>query len=224
MSPTSNFLTHKHATNAIRLVYESAGFIVENGTPGQAVSNEFKFDVSTSPLASLYTFIDEYIALLRYATYYFASAINRDQPTAISFYRLAARQLRSLVAIRFLCSTGLDTNARLQLRLLYETSLLWTRFRIDAFSLAEYEASTGSRDANAFWHKYLSRGKTEKYLKDELSKRGFIWIGEMEDALQELKEKMSFTAHPSQFAGCMDASSDWHNDSSKTVIGTPSTK
>src|SRR5690554_3587860 len=170
----AEYLAYKHAKNAIRLMYQKQGFQVNDAVPGDHVQAEFGIDVGEAPFAALYAFVDEYIALLRYQSIYFLSADHKVFPSAMTFYRLSIRQLRTLTSIRILCSYGLDANARFQLRLLYETAQLWVRFRIDQQILGDYTACTTSESANKFWHKYLSKEKRSEERRVGKERRSWI--------------------------------------------------
>ncbi|MFN3882147.1 MAG: hypothetical protein ACK4L8_12040 [Nitrincola lacisaponensis] len=214
-------LSHKHAKNAIRLMYQEQGFQVSDAVLGNHVQAELGVDIGEAPFAALYAFVDEYIALLRYQSIYFLSADHKASPSAMTFYRLSIRQLRTLTSIRVLCSYGLDANARLQLRLLYETAQLWVRFRIDQQILSDYTACTTPDSANKFWHKYLSKEKTERYLKNQMQEGGLIWIGEMDEQIKDLKQKLSLVAHPTFLADYHETLSDWNGQLDNFVIMDP---
>lgn len=205
-------LSKRHAQNAIKLIYENAGFLIPNGTPGVSVTKEFPGEVADDELASLYVFVDEFIALFRYASFYFMSAMPKAGSQAATFYRLSVRQARNLASIRLLCSSGLDMNARMLLRLLYETSLLWSRFLIDESSRIEFEACVDAKATNDFWHRYLAKGKTEKFIKSATAERGLIWLGNLDDALEEMKAKNSLTAHPTNLASYFDGIADFRSE------------
>ncbi len=215
-------LSHKHGEIAIRLMYQQLGFEVSDSVPGDVIGNELGVNVKDAPFAALYAFIDEYIFLLRSQSIYFLAVDQKINSTAATFYRLSIRQLQTLTSIRTLCSYGLDTNARFQLRLLFETSLLWLRFRIDDDCLAEYSTCTSQKKANSFWHKHLSKGKTERYLKENMASKGFKWVGDMEDAIEEMKSKLSLVAHPTFLADYNTTLNDWNRNSDTYVVMPPS--
>ncbi|WP_156933000.1 hypothetical protein [Desulfonatronum lacustre] len=215
------YLSHQHAKNSIRLIYQNRGFQLSDAVPGNHVQNELGVDIRNAPYAALYAFVDEYIVLLRCQSVYFLSADHKIFPSAMTFYRLSIRLLRTLTSIRVLCGYGLDANARLQLRLLYETAQLWVRFRIDHDILGDYTACTTPETANEFWHKYLSKEKTERYLKKQLQEGGFSWIGGMEDQIKDLKQKLSLVAHPTFIADYHETLSDWNGDPETSVIIEP---
>jgi hypothetical protein len=214
-------LSKRHAQNAIKLIYESAGFQIPTGTPGTSVTKEFSGEVSDAELAALYVFVDEYIALFRYAGFYFMSAIPHSGSVAATFYKLSVRQARNLASIRLLCSSGLDMNARMLLRLLYETSLLWSRFLVDEVSRTEFEACVDAKSTNDYWHKYLAKGKTEKFMIAIAGERGLTWLGNLDAEMEEMKTKNSLTAHPTNLASSFDGLADFKSE--HYAIDRPST-
>jgi hypothetical protein len=214
-------LSHQHAVNSIRLIYENQGFQLADTVPGNQVQNELGIDVRDTPISALYAFVDEYIILLRCQSIYFLSVVHENSPSAMTFYRLSIRQLRTLTSIRALCSYGLDANARLQLRLLYETAQLWARFRIDRDILGDYTACTTLESANKFWHKYLSKEKTERYLRNQVQEGRVSWIGGMEDQVNDLKQKLSLVAHPTFIADYHETLADWNGHLETAVVTKP---
>lgn len=205
-------LSMQHAQSAVKLMYEDAGFLIPGGTPGGSVTREFPGAISDDELAALYVFVDEYIAIFRYVGFYFMSGIPHSGPTAATFYKLSVRQARNLASIRLLCSSGLDMNARMLLRLLYETSLLWSRFLVDDVCRTEFESCCDPITTNGFWHKYLAKGKTEKFMISVAAERGLIWLGSMDEEMAEMKTKNSFTAHPTNLASYFDGLEDFKNE------------
>lgn len=216
-------LSYQHAVNSIRLIYEHQGFRLADGVPGDQVKNELGIDVRNAPFAALYAFVDEYIILLRCQSIYFLSVLRKNSRSAMTFYRLSIRQLRTLTAIRALCSYGLDANARLQLRLLYETAQLWVRFRIDPDILINYTDCTSPESANKFWHKYLSKEKTERYLRNQVREGKFSWLGGMEEQIDDLKQKLSLVAHPTFIADYHETLADWNGGLEAGVVTEPLT-
>lgn len=214
-------LSKRHAENAIKLIYEDAGFRIPEGTPGASVTKEFPGEVGDAELAALYVFVDEYIALFRYAGFYFMSSIPHSGQVAATFYKLSVRQARNLASIRLLCSSGLDMNARMLLRLLYETSLLWSRFLVDGLCRTEFEACFDAKSTNDFWHKYLAKGKTEKFMVTAAAERGLTWLGNLDAEMAEMKTKNSLTAHPTNLASYFDGRADFRSE--HYAINRPST-
>ena len=215
-------LSGQHALNAIKLIYEETGFLVPNETLGAAVTKEFGEKALFTDLAALYLFVDEFIALFRYSEYYFMSGISSAQPRAVTFYRLSVRQAKNLSSIRLLCSNGLDTNARMLLRLLYETSILWSRFLIDDECRQQFDDCTDPEKSNRFWHKYLAKEKSEKFLLDQNRQMKLTWLGNLKDEIGDVKLKLSLAAHPTFLTAYFDSVSDFHRND-EFAIGEPKT-
>ena len=172
---------------------------MEQQTPGQEICKEFKIEINQNPLGSLYAFVDELIFVLRYIGYYFLSAMAVKNPRAVTFYRLSIQMLSTLASIRALCGLGLDSNARMQLRLLYETTILWCRFIFDEEARQAFEACDSPAVTNSFWHRYVSKQKSEKYIKNKTSELSLNWLGDYDDGryLADAQMRMGLAAHPS---------------------------
>ncbi len=205
--------SYQHAVATIRLHYEQAGFELGPGVPGQAVASEFGADVSEHRLGGLCALVDEAIFLLRYVSYYFVSAVVVQDKSgrAIAFLRLTTAMLSTISSIRLLCSKGFDTNARTQLRLLYEAAILWCRFLFDEESLARFISADTPKLANEFWHSTLARDKTEKFLDAKIEELGLSWIGHVSSGrhIASIREILGLTSHPSHIAVSFDAMHDW---------------
>lgn len=217
----AEYLSYRHAVNAIRLLYQHSGFDLPSRTVGEQVSAEFAREITTTKMASLYALVDEQVAILRLISWYFISAISNSPTVALSYYRIAVRQMRTLASIRLQCTFGLDTNARLQLRLLYENAVLWVRLRVDADAFKDFSESSSGDKANAFWHKYLSKSKTERFLSNEFLASGHIWLGGYEAAIAQLRKNVGLAAHPSMFASLFDASDDWKEMGDDLILTNP---
>ena len=205
----TKLLSVEHAKSNILLHWKEAGFDIGKEPYASQVAKEFGQDLTDVPVAALYVFVDEYLALLRYTSFYFLSGCHPSSiERATLFYRLAVKQLNTLAAIRTLCLSGLDGNARYQLRLLHENSLLWVRLLYDHQALSDYQAAISPDLSNAFWHQYISKGKNEKWLKKELNDKNIFWLGGYETAINEMKLKISTTAHPSFFQSCLESIED----------------
>ena len=118
----------------------------------------------------LFRFLDEGIYLINilYQQSWFSIAKNPAN-TAISIAIYAIKQ--TALAIRILEAQGLDGPARQNLRVFREQCLVMARLCVDEEFLQEYAKTISHKTANEFWHKYLSKGKTEKFLKDYKGKK-----------------------------------------------------
>ena len=204
--------TYSDATKRLRLIYETLGFEINGEIPGESLSLEFGKPVANEDLGALYAFIDESILLIRYMSYFYMSAIAVGNRNAVIYYRLAVSAVSTLASIRILCGLGYDVNARTQLRLLYETMMLWSRFLFDEEARQEFEKSITPDLSNIFWHKFVSRDKCERYIKKEVLSRDLLWLGNSNrQFFEDAKKKLSVSSHPSLLSVMFDASHDLEN-------------
>lgn len=218
----TTLLSSTHALNNIRLHWEVAGFDALPTLLAESVASELGRDVYETRLGALYVFVDEFIGVLRYTSYYFLFGVAEHPRSALLFYRLAVKQVRTLAAIRMLCGSGLDANARMQLRLLHETSLVWVRSVVDQDFQDEFAQAGDPEAANRFWHKELSKGKNEKWLRAHLPARGIKWFGDDKPTIESMQRNLSLSAHPTSLLAAFDAQNDWRDPSDALVLNRPS--
>lgn len=218
----TKLLSYQHATNAIKLLYEREALSAHLSPEGHNVYEEFSRNVSESKYGALYAFVDEQISLLRKVSFFFGAAITNADSDGLVYYRLCIKHMQTLTSIRMLSSCGLDLDARALLRLLYETSLLWIRFRVDPSAIEDFKKSSGAIESNAFWHKYLAKEKSEKFLTSYFKDNGIAWLGAVDDIMANLKRNLGLSAHPSHIASASAAENDWLGAISDGVLGTTS--
>lgn len=179
----TELLSYQHAVNTIKLLYEHIGYQLPKKTNGQNIYNEFNIDIKDSKISSLFAFIDEYISILRTISQFYILAAAEKNTYSGTYYKLINRQIENLTSIRLLCSYSLDNNARQTLRLLHETSLVWTRCLIDEKFFIEYNKSFGLKESNEFWYKFIRRNKTEKYIQEFAKNNNLLWIGNLNEQI-----------------------------------------
>lgn len=201
-------LSYQHAINTIKLLYNKKGFTFVEKTFGENIYDEFNIEVKNSKISSLFAYLDEYIVLLRILSeFYLLSALEKNK-FSNTYYRLTIRQIKHLTSIRLLCSYGLGTDARTILRLVYETSLIWSRCKLDSSFLEEYSNNFGFKESNEFWHKYIKSSKTEKFIKDQVSNKKLTWFGNLDTQISHMKAVLSTTSHPSNMIDGFSFESD----------------
>jgi hypothetical protein len=206
---TTTFLSYQRAINAIKLIYKKQGFTIAGNSLADNVYNEFNIEIKYSKIASLFAFIDEYIVLLRLISEFYLLGVSENNKYSKTYYRLAIRQIKHLTSIRLLCSYGLDNNARTILRLLYETSLVWSRFKLDINFLDEYTTNWGLKESNEFWHKYIKSSKTQKYITEEITRRNLTWLGSVDKQISHMQSILSATSHPSNLTDIFNVKTDF---------------
>lgn len=209
---TENLLSYRHAINTIKLLYEKYGFTFTEKTFGENIYDEFNIEVKDSKIGALFAYVDEYIVLLRILSkFYLLGALEKNKYSN-TYYTITLRQIKHLTSIRLLCSYGLDTDARTILRLLYETSLIWSRCKLDLTFLDDYNKNFGFKESNEFWHKYIKSSKTEKFINNEVIEKKLTWIGNLEPQMSHMKTILSSTSHPSNMIDSFNFESDLESE------------
>ncbi len=160
----------------IRRFYDRQRIELGQSTPGYMVAAEADRDISNAELAPLFAFVDELTALFRFLSLGLIAAVPNPTADSILFYRVCVKAMSNLASIRSLCALGFDGNARIQLRLHYETMVLWSRLRIDTDARRVFHDAVTPKAANHFWHTHLRDRKSEKALVAFASESGG-WIG-----------------------------------------------
>jgi len=195
--------------NAARLLYEDKGFEMLGRTPGQEIAAEAGGHISDVKLGALFALLDELVFIVRYQCHYLTSCVDSVNNThAVTYLRFCTGMLSTLWSIRILSSIGLDLNARTQLRYLYELAILWSRIQVDSDARDQFE-KTSLQATNLYWHKFLSRRKSEKYLLEGVKSGSFTWSGATQK-LDEIYEKLSLSAHPGFWGLYFETSTDFN--------------
>lgn len=182
----------------IRGFYEQCGFVFTGeGMPGDVVRSEFGQELTDNPLGALFTFVDEATAIIRFLSVGFLVGVPTDPDGAGFYYKMAAKTVATLGAIRTLSFLGFDGNARMQLRHHYETMLLWSRARLDDEARLRFSQAQTPEEANLYWNTYLAREKSEKFIRAILGEDAALWVGFIPDVQERIRKIMSLSSHPS---------------------------
>lgn len=215
------YLSYDHAKIMISLLYKEQGFELIY-PPGDTIAKEIKFDVTQAPLGATFAFLDEQIFVLRYLSHYFITCII-DEKDAIAYKRLCDALLSTLTSIRILSSLGFDGSARTQLRYLYEVSILWCRAILDPEMRGQLKEDMSFNKSNKFWHIYLSKRKTEKFIIKSIKNTNTEWLGNCRGkddtlVLDSIYERLGLSAHPSIIGIAMHASDDFSAADNNLII------
>jgi hypothetical protein len=165
--------------------------------------------------AGLFRFLDEAIYLFKYIGYFtLARSLKDKSESSISI--LTYQIEKSLLAVRVLSAAGLDASARQNLRAMFEMCEAICRCVIDVeFSKSFSEAQT-METANKFWHEFISKGKTTKFLQkyndENENKCGLV----MDDVLGNAFKVLGLGAHPNFLGWSLDFKKDW-----QTIFSDP---
>jgi hypothetical protein len=189
--------TLKLAKGLIYTCYKQAGIDGElegfEQSPLQAELGQIKAGWNEG----LFRYLDETINLLNTAEYaILTAAISNEDKSYFTLVVLLHQIKSNLSAVRVLSSLGLDSQARLALRALYENGIALCRAVIDPDFREKFRNVRTFDDTNEFWHTHISKSKTEKFLKkynDENQEKCHLVSG---DTFEQIYKNLGTTAHP----------------------------
>lgn len=186
------------ARNFIYLAYKQADleFYLE-GHRKSAVEGEFG-EIPEAWNAGLFRYLDECVLLLNNIQYaLLMSLMQKSQDENWSSVLILLNQIKSnCIAIRVVLNHGLDDQARILLRALYENCLALSRSLVDPNFRGEFKKASDLKGSNEFWHRFMSKGKTINYLKNYNklnSKKCPLVLG---DTFAEVISKIGIQTHP----------------------------
>ena len=149
--------------------------------------------------SGLFRYLDECINIVNTAEYCLLSASLQLSDKSYSSFVILLNQIKSNAsAIRVLGKIGLDSQSRLALRALYENAIGLSRAVIDPDFRLEFKRAANQNESNSFWHQYMSKGKSEKYLieynKSADSKKMCPFV--LTDDFREIHKILGISAHP----------------------------
>jgi hypothetical protein len=155
----------------------------------------------------LFRFLDEAIYLYKCIGFFTLARGLRDKSER-SITILTYQIEKSLLAVRVLSAAGLDASARQNLRAMFEMCEVICRCVVDVeFSKSFSEAQT-TETANKFWHEFISKGKTKKFLQkynDENEDKCGLVMGEV---LGDAFKVLGLGAHPNFLGWSLDFQKD----------------
>lgn len=207
---------------AIAAAYSVGGLVVTDRLPGDGIRQEIGDNAENCTIGIYFSLLNEIILLSRYRSYYYMAAISSNKEAIID-YNFAVRATRAAGAIRVLCGRGLDVDARMLLRNIYELSLLRCRILLYPDLREEYVASESSRSANEFWHKHIKGGRLRASVERKARELGIPWLGLVNDGenLDQIEKICGLTSHPTWIAKSIDSAGDF-KDVDGFILSKPS--
>lgn len=206
-----------HAQLIIRRIYREFGIELGRSTPGRMVADEYGGEIAGEALGALFAFVDEITAVLQFLSWGLLPRITEPQADEDIFYRICAKAVANLASIRSLCQLGFDGNARIQLRLHYETMVLWARLRIDLSAREAFRAAVTPEAANKFWHTHVKRRKSEDVVTVFSAAHGG-WIGAAEAAPRRIGTLLGVSSHPSHLEMIFNAREDLESPRKEHIV------
>ncbi len=195
---------------AISSAYDAGDLVVSDRLPGEAIRREINDGAEQSDVGSYFSILNEVILLWRYRAHYYLSASAANREAALD-YKFAVRATRNASSIRLLCGRGLDVDALMLLRNLYELSLLRCKILLEPSIRSEYENASSPKAAKEFWHRHVKRGRLRTFVEKRVKERGTPWLGLVNDGanLDQIETVSGLTSHPTYIAKSIDALDDF---------------
>lgn len=202
--------TRDRAVGLICRCYNHYGAFVEEDFLKKSILEEKLPEIPNVWNSGLFRFLDEMIYLSKIISYIlFIKNIKdkKDTPKVIAWHQIE----KNLLAIRVLCHAGLDGSARQNLRALYEMCHACCRCLVDQEFHDAFGEQKSPEDSNNFWHKFMARQKTEKFLQrynKDAVEPCFLVVG---DHFADMYKIMGVGAHPNFLGWSFDWRDDWSN-------------
>lgn len=149
--------------------------------------------------SGLFRYLDECINIVNTAEYCLLSASLQISDKSYSSFVILLNQIKSNAsAIRVLGKIGLDSQSRLALRALYENAIGLSRAIVDPEFRLNFKQAANQNESNSFWHLYMSKGKSERYLSEYNKSAGGKKICPfvLTNDFKEMHKVLGVSAHP----------------------------
>lgn len=189
--------TIRLARNFIYASYKEAGheYSIESFEDSR-INAEFG-ELHSKKNGGLFRYLDECICLVNSIKYaIFFSVINEEYKKFKPLVILIDQIKSNLIAIRVTGRYGLDDQARIILRALYENCVAICRASIDDEFLSGFASIKSLEDANQFWHKNIAKGKSEKYIRENTGAKMTPCFVIDDNTFGEMYRILGISAHP----------------------------
>lgn len=207
--------TIKLARNLIFKSYQEAGIV---GRPLEYFEkSSMVADLGEVPSGwneGLFRYLDETISFLNTTEYCFLTAAALNKHNKYSSIIIIIYQMKSnAAAVRLLSSHGLDSQARLSLRALYENGIALCRALIDEEFRFNFSKVMSASEANKFWHQYMSKSKSEKFLQSYNASGLAACPLVAGDTFKDIYERLGVSAHPNYIFSSFEYIESFSSDS-----------
>lgn len=156
--------TRKQAVSLICTCYNQFGSNLNVEVLHKSILEDSVGELTESWNVGLFRFLDEIIYLFRLLEWFSTAAGAKDN--SLRAQMILCHQIeRNLLAVRVLGASGLDGSARQNLRCLYEMCHALCRCLVDSEFAKEFSGQPTLKSANEFWHRFMAKQRTEKFLK-----------------------------------------------------------
>lgn len=172
--------------------------------------------------AGLFRYLDECVSLLNSVEFalLMRQAADNGDASRWALITLFGQIKSNCVAIRVIANHGLDDQARILLRSLFENCTALSRAIIDSEFRANFHAASSPKESNHFWHGYMAKGKTIAYLTrhNEISTKKCPLV--MGDLFDNMLTVIGVQAHPNYLYSSFNWSRRWSDQSAQHTIAS----
>lgn len=200
--------TRSQAARLICACYNKNGADVNSDVLKRSILEDSLGELPDTWNVGLFRFLDESIYLIKYLGY-FALATDLQDKTSRSIAILIYQIEKNLLAVRVLSAAGLDASARQNLRALFEMCQSLCRCVVDQEFSEKFSEPQTPVAANKFWHEFISKEKTAKFLKRYNEENEDKCLLVVEGVFESASNILGVSAHPNFLGWRFDFGNDW---------------
>lgn len=200
--------TREQAAKLICACYNNNGADVKSNFLKKSILEDSLGELPDTWNVGLFRFLDETIYLFKFLGYFTLAGALKDKKgrgIAMLTYQIE----KSLMAVRVLSAAGLDASARQNLRTLFEMCQAICRCVVDHEFSEKFSEPNTPEAANKFWHEFISKEKTTKFLQKYNDENEDKCAVVMEGVFGETSKILGVGAHPNYFGWMLDFKNDW---------------
>lgn len=209
----------KQAANLISACYNHNGADVKSKFLEKSILEGDLGELPDTWNVGLFRFLDESIYLMKFLGYFtLAKALQAQEHRSMAM--LTYQIEKNLLAVRVLSAAGLDASARQNLRALFEMCQAACRCVVDREFSENFSQPATPEEANKFWHQFIAKGKTEKFLKKYNEENEFKCGLVLDEKFEDVSKILGVGAHPNFLGWGFDFKNDWQNSVLEEAQGT----
>lgn len=200
---TSTYYSRNEAISLICACYNNFGSNLDVESLKSSILEDSLGEMGDSWNVGLFRFLDEAVYLFRLVEHFATAAVGKNK--SLRAQMILCHQVgKTLLAVRILGASGLDGPARQNLRALYEMCIALCRCLVDPNFMRDFADQPSFESANEFWHRYMSKQRTEKFLKsyNETAQEKCLLVEE--DELGKIIKALGVGAHPNYLGWAFD--------------------
>jgi len=204
-SKNQNILPERIAVNFIHLSYKEAGLEVDRE---EIVQSPMRYDLPEVPDfwgKSYFRILDEYINICNTMEQCALLSMALSDDKSISVILIVLNQIKNnLSAIRLLLYRGMEGQARIIIRNLYENCVALSRMVVDEQMRIKFKSEKSAEDSNKLWYEYMSKSKSVEYLRRHNKNNGGKCALVDHPFIDDFYKIIGMSAHPNYLFSSME--------------------